>query len=73
MNIQTEKLEILKMVLATDNPGILNSIKKLFKKELNTDFWETLPQNKKDEILLGFEEIEKGETIDYEDFIKKHR
>lgn len=73
MNIQTEKLEIMKMILETDNPGILNSIKKLFKKETGGDFWETLPQNQKDEILLGIEEIEKGETVDYEDFIKNHR
>jgi len=73
MNIKAEKLEIMKMVLETDNPGILNSIKKLFKKELNADFWETMPQDKKDEILMGIEEIEKGETVDYEDIIKKYR
>ena len=73
MNIQAEKLEIMKMVLDTDNPGILNSIKKLFKKEADADFWETMPQNQKDEILLGIEEIENGETVDYEDFNWKHR
>lgn len=28
MNIQAEKLEIMKMLLETDNPGILISIKK---------------------------------------------
>ena len=44
-----------------------------FKKEAMIDFWETLSQNQKDEILKGIEEIEKGETVDYEDFIKKHR
>ena len=73
MNIKAEKLAIMKMVLETDNPGILNSIRKLFKKESNTDFWESMPQNKKDEILMGIEKIEKGETVNYEDFIKKHR
>lgn len=73
MDIQAEKLEIMKMILETDNPGILDSIKKLFKKENHVDFWEALPQNQKDEILLGIEEIEKGETVDYEDFMKKHR
>jgi len=73
MNIQAEKLEIMKRIMETDNPGILNSIKKLFKKEAEADFWNTLSQNQKDEILLGIEEIEKGETVDYEDFMKKNR
>lgn len=35
-----------------------------------TDFWETLPQDQKDDILLGIKEIEDGEILDYEEFIK---
>ncbi|MDP3645260.1 MAG: hypothetical protein Q8S54_19000 [Bacteroidota bacterium] len=72
MNIQAEKIEIMKMVLETENPGILDSIKKLLKKESKTDFWETLQHDKKEEILLGIEEIENNETIDFDEFIKKH-
>ncbi|MBA4410069.1 MAG: hypothetical protein C0397_11670 [Odoribacter sp.] len=72
MNIQAEKIEIMKMVLETENPGILDSIKKLLKKESKTDFWETLQNDKKEEILLGIEEIENNETIDFDEFIKKH-
>ena len=34
MNIQAQKLEIMKMILETDNPGILESIKGLFTKTL---------------------------------------
>lgn len=73
MNIQAEKLEIMKRILETENPEILHSIKKLLKKERKADFWETLPQNQQDEILKGIEEIEKGETINYEHLIRKHR
>lgn len=73
MNIQAEKIEIMKMILETDNPGILESIKKLFKKEAKVDFWETLQQEQKDEIIKGLKEIEKGDVMDYEDFMKKHR
>lgn len=73
MDIHAEKLEIMKMILETDNPGILNSIKKLFIKEADIDFWEMLPQNQKEEILMGIDEIQNGDTVDYEDFIKKHR
>ena len=30
MNIQAEKLELVRMILNTDNPGILSSIKRIF-------------------------------------------
>ena len=73
MNIQAEKLELMRLILETDNPGILASIKKIFKTKSQTDFWETLPQDQKDDILQGIQEIEKGEVSDYEAFIKNHR
>ncbi len=44
MNIQAEKIEIMKLILETDNPIILESVKNIFKKNTTTDFWETLPQ-----------------------------
>ena len=69
MNIQAEKLELVRLILDTDNPGILASVKRIFFNSKNVDFWDCLPQYQKDEIL---EEIETGETIDYEKFIKKH-
>lgn len=73
MDIQTEKGEIIKMILETDSPGILESIKEIFKKEFKKDFWDSLPKHQKDDILLGIKEIEEGEIFDYEDFIKKYR
>jgi hypothetical protein len=73
MNIQAEKLEIVKMILETDNPSLLESIKKLFKRADKTDFWDTLPQDQKVDILKGIEEVENGDVIDYEDFMKKYR
>ncbi|MDP2891340.1 MAG: hypothetical protein Q8P34_20540 [Bacteroidota bacterium] len=73
MDIQAEKLEIMKMLLETDNPGILNSIRKIFEKELKVDFWENISTDQKDDILKGIEEIENGEFVDYENFINKHK
>ena len=73
MNIQAEKLEIMKMILETDNSSILGLIKKIFKKDTQLDFWNTLPHEQKDEILKGIEEIENGEIVDYEEFMTKHR
>ena len=73
MNIQAEKIELVKMILETDNPSILSSIKKMLKKESKKDFWDTLPQSQREEIMKGIEEIENGEIVDYDDFIKKHK
>jgi hypothetical protein len=38
-----------------------------------TDFWETLTQEQREDILQGIRDIEKGEVIDYEDFMRKFR
>jgi hypothetical protein len=73
MNIQSEKIEIMKLILETDNPNILESVKNIFKKNRTTDFWETLPQEQKEDILQGIKDIENGEVVDYEDFMKKFR
>jgi hypothetical protein len=74
MNIQAEKLELMKMILETDNPTIIDSIKKVFKKQADKkDFWDTISLSQKEDILKGIQEIEEGRVIDYEDFIKRHR
>ena len=73
MNIQAEKIEIMKMILETNNPGILKSVKNIFRESTKTDFWETISQEQKDDILEGIEDIENGEVVDYKDFMKRHR
>jgi hypothetical protein len=73
MNIQTQKLELVKMILETDNPSILESVKKLFRKTKDSDFWNTLSQDEKDDILEGLRDVENGDLVDYDAFISKHR
>jgi len=72
MDIQVEKIEVMKLILETENPTIIESIKKLFKKS-KIDFWDNLSQDKKDDILLGINDIEEGNVIKYEDFISQYR
>jgi hypothetical protein len=73
MNIQAEKLELVRLILDTNNPNILNSIRGLFTKSKTIDFWETLSSEQKNDIQEGIDEIENGETVDYNDFIKEYR
>ena len=73
MNIQTEKLELMRLILETNNPKIIESIKKIFKKEDTKDFWFDLSSQDRDAILAGIEDDENGDVIDYNDFISKHK
>ncbi|MEQ8242033.1 MAG: hypothetical protein RLO12_16830 [Fulvivirga sp.] len=73
MNIQAEKLKIMKMILETDNPSILESIKSIFKNESSADFWTNLSDEHKEDILKGIEEVDNGQVVNYNDFMAKHR
>ena len=73
MNIQAEKIELVKMLLETDNPKIIESIKKIFKKQKSVDFWHDLSVNQQKEIENAIKEIENGDVTDYDSFIKIHR
>lgn len=73
MNISAEKIELVKMLLDTENPKIIEAIKKIFKKEKTSDFWDDLSLQQRKEIERASAEIEKGEIIDYDSFMQKHR
>jgi len=63
MDIHAEKLELVRLILDTDSPGILASVKRILFK---ADFWDNLSQSPKDEIIAGITEVNEGETIGYE-------
>ena len=73
MDIQAEKLDLMKLILETDNPKVLESAKKLFTAEKKIDFWSTLPKKQKEEIEKGISEIENGEIVEYESLMRLHR
>ena len=73
MSIQAEKIELVKMLLDTENPKIIESIKKIFKKEKTSDFWDNLSIDQHNEIEKASLEITNGEVTDYDNFMQKHR
>jgi len=72
MDIQTVKLELVRLILDTENPGLLFSVRRLFANSGKADFWDDLSPLQQEEILKGIEEIENGETVSYQDIISKH-
>ena len=73
MNIQTEKLELIRMLLNTKKPSVLASIRRIFELEESVDFWKTLSEEEKEDIRQGIEELDKGEKYPYDDIMAKHR
>lgn len=71
MDIQFEKSELMKKLEATNDISIIEAIKNIFKSE-KKDFWDELTQEQKDEIEEGERQIERGEFVDFEEFIQKY-
>jgi hypothetical protein len=45
MNLQTEKLELMRLILETESEGIVKAAKNLFKSaKAEAELWESLPQ-----------------------------
>ena len=70
MNIQLEKLELIKMLIETNDSSIIDAVKKIFTSE-KKDWWDELTDEQKFEIEESDREIDRGEYVDFEDFIKK--
>ena len=73
MNIQAQKINLAKMILETDNPSILESVKNIFEKAQEQDFWDTMPEERKQDVEKGLTEVLREETVKYESIMKKHR
>jgi len=73
MDIQLEKIELIKLLLNTDNPKVIQSIRDIFNNSKSIDFWDKLSYNQKLEIKQGSKEIIEGKTSEYESFMANHR
>ena len=70
MDIQTSKIELAKMILNIEDPSIINKILDVIKSK-EKDFWLELSENEKKEIQLGIDQLDRGERIPFDDFLKK--
>ena len=72
MDIELEKLELIKLLEATNDATIIASIKKIFNAS-KKDFWEELTEAQKLDIEEGERQIERGEFEENETMMKKYR
>jgi hypothetical protein len=72
MNIQAMKLDIIQHLSQTTNTAMVKMIASIIKNE-DADFWDELSASEKKEVFAGIDELDKGEKVDYQKFMSKHR
>lgn len=70
MDIQSSKIELVRLILDIENPKLIARLSDFLKRETD-DFWEELSEIEKKEIEIGLTQLESGERIDFDDVIKK--
>ena len=63
MDIQLEKLELIKLVLETNDKAIIEAIKNIFKSQ-KKDVWKELSPEQQEEIDLRIQEANRGDQVD---------
>ncbi len=70
MDIQTTKLELLKIILENENSEFIQRVSDFVKKE-KKDIWHELSLSEQKEIKKGIEDLNNGKRVSYESFLKK--
>jgi hypothetical protein len=70
MDIQAEKIELAKLILSTNDTGLINQIKSLFK-DKEENWWGGLPASVRQGINESIDQANRGEFISYSDVKKE--
>ncbi len=71
MDIRLEKLELMKMLMETENPSVLKAIRKIFQKE-EKDWWDDLTEEQKEFLEESLKQADNGEVHDFNAFIEPY-
>ena len=63
MDIQSEKLELIKLLLKTNDIAVIEAIKNIFKAQ-KKDVWSDLSPEQQEEIDLRILEANRGDQVD---------
>jgi len=72
MDIQLEKLELIKIIAETEDVSLIKSLKKLLKKE-KKDWWNDLSDEQKADIEEGIADADAGRVVSYESVMSKYK
>ncbi len=65
MSLEAEKIELLKLILETEDEAVVQEIKSVFKKN-EPGFWNDLPDPVKESINLGLNDVEANRVQNYD-------
>ncbi|HTD99377.1 MAG TPA: hypothetical protein VK668_08810 [Mucilaginibacter sp.] len=71
MDIQTEKLELVKRLLDTDDESVIQQVKEVFETH-EKDFWNDLPEHVKAGIERAKKQADAGLLTPHEEVMKKY-
>ena len=71
MDIQALKIDLAQKILNTQDPAILSKVNTLFRKEMEKDWWDQLPQEIQDSIFEGIQDIEEGKVFTHDQVIQE--
>ena len=61
MNIETRKLELIHLLLQTQNESILKKLKSVFEEEEQVDWWHEMSNTEQEEIKTGIKQADNRE------------
>lgn len=70
MDIQTSKIELVKLILNIDNDSFIQKLKAFIVDE-KSNFWNELTLAEQVEIKRGIDQLNQGKRIAYKDVLKK--
>lgn len=71
MDVQTEKIELAKRILDTEDEALLIQIKEVFESH-DKDFWDDLPEHVKVGIKRGQKQAAEGKLTPHDEVMKRY-
>ncbi len=70
MDIQTSKIELVKIILNIENDNFIKKVTDFINDE-KSDFWNELSAAEQEEIKLGIDQLNQGKRTSYKEVLKR--
>jgi predicted transcriptional regulator len=75
MNVSELRTHLHKMIDNIDDSHVLNAVRVLLSDKVpsQTDWWERISEEERQEIQLGMDEVDRGEVIPHDEVMNKYK